>query len=152
MISCWLHDCLLPFKQIASLDQRTHVPVRDAAGQHPEAAIGMHVLDAFDAEFVGGPFDAARYGRRRFHFVVLDVNRGTEAGGGPKRDRFALFVSEPVQPVPLSRPDAGTATLDVPVVTIARPSCRTHVRPIAEVPNDCDRKENIEGLSYSSTK
>ena len=63
-----------PLKKISSVYQGPHLSIRDASRQHPEAAIGMHVLDALDAEFVGGTLDSLSDQTWRFDFVVLDVD------------------------------------------------------------------------------
>ena len=57
-----------PQKQIPARCQCTHLAVRNAALQHPEATIGMDVAYAPGAEYVRGVFQTARDQVRRFRF------------------------------------------------------------------------------------
>ncbi|SVA50891.1 uncharacterized protein METZ01_LOCUS103745, partial [marine metagenome] len=43
---------------IAAGNQGRHFSVGHASGQHPEAAIGVHPLDPFDAQHVDRVFDS----------------------------------------------------------------------------------------------
>jgi hypothetical protein len=50
------------------------LPIRYAALQHPETAVGMDIAQPAFSERLDDPVDPARNNIRLFHFIVLDID------------------------------------------------------------------------------
>ena len=62
------------FIEISAGDERAHFAIGNGALEHPEAAIGMDVVDAIGAEHSGGALDALRDDFGGLDGIVLDVD------------------------------------------------------------------------------
>src|SRR5208337_3340904 len=62
------------FIEISAGDERAHFGIGNGAMEHPEATIGMDVVDAIGAEHSGGALDALRDDLGSLDGIVFDVD------------------------------------------------------------------------------